>query len=224
MGFEQAFRAGSIPILVRALRKAPRLSSDRRDRSGRELGPCGVPCSRSGALRVLTTALRSKFPTGNIGEAVRQRVACGSRISRSSRVPSRCRHAIRSWASCRCPPSPPHDGAGTRPARRENAREQLIETGWDAPILARIVELIDERARSLLDLTAAKASPRHDPQDRHRRPPSTAAGRWRCSWRSVLRVGQGSPCHDFGGALRVTDGQSREPRQRPPKAGPKARP
>ena len=27
---------------------------------------------------------------------------------------------------------------------------------------------------------------------------------------SVLRVGQGSPCHDFGGALRVTDGQSGE--------------
>ena len=35
---------------------------------------------------------------------------------------------------------------------------------------------------------------------------------------------QGSPCHDFGGALRVTDGQSREPRQRPPQAGPTARP
>ena len=31
--------------------------------------------------------------------------------------------------------------------------------------------------------------------------------RW---WCSVLRVGQGSPCHDFGGALRVTDGQSGE--------------
>jgi len=27
---------------------------------------------------------------------------------------------------------------------------------------------------------------------------------------SILRVGQGSPCHDFGGALRVTDGQSGE--------------
>ena len=38
-----------------------------------------------------------------------------------------------------------------------------------------------------------------------------------------VRVGEGSPCHDFGGALRVTDGRSREPRQRPPKAGPKAR-
>jgi len=45
---------------------------------------------------------------------------------------------------------------GTRPARRET-REKLIDMGWDAPILARIVELIDERARSLLDLTAAKA-------------------------------------------------------------------
>ncbi len=27
---------------------------------------------------------------------------------------------------------------------------------------------------------------------------------------SFLRVGEGSPCHDLGGALRVTDGQSRE--------------
>jgi hypothetical protein len=43
------------------------------------------------------------------------------------------------------------------PGAAQNAREQLIETGWDAPILARIVELIDERAQWLLDLTAAKA-------------------------------------------------------------------
>ena len=43
------------------------------------------------------------------------------------------------------------------PGTARNAREQLIDMGWDAPILARIVELIDERARSLLDLTAAKA-------------------------------------------------------------------
>jgi hypothetical protein len=35
--------------------------------------------------------------------------------------------------------------------------------------------------------------------------------RRRCSF---LRVGQGSPCHDFGGALRVTDGQSGEGRGR----------
>ena len=52
--------------------------------------------------------------------------------------------------------------AGVRPVVRasgaaRNAREQLIDMGWDAPILARIVELIDEQARSLLDLTAAKA-------------------------------------------------------------------
>jgi serine/threonine-protein kinase HipA len=43
------------------------------------------------------------------------------------------------------------------PGAARNAREQLIDTGWDAPILGRIVELIDERARWLLDLTAAKA-------------------------------------------------------------------
>jgi serine/threonine-protein kinase HipA len=43
------------------------------------------------------------------------------------------------------------------PGAARNAREQLIETGWDAPILGRIVELIDERARWLLDLTATKA-------------------------------------------------------------------
>jgi hypothetical protein len=35
-----------------------------------------------------------------------------------------------------------------------------------------------------------------------------------CGRCSSLRVGQGSPCHDFGGALRVTDGQSREGRGR----------
>ncbi|MHB1570603.1 MAG: HipA domain-containing protein, partial [Solirubrobacteraceae bacterium] len=39
------------------------------------------------------------------------------------------------------------------PDAARNAREQLIETGWDAPILATIVELIDERARWLLDVT-----------------------------------------------------------------------
>ena len=43
------------------------------------------------------------------------------------------------------------------PGAARNAREQLIDMGWDAPILARIVELIDEQARSLLDLAAAKA-------------------------------------------------------------------
>jgi len=43
------------------------------------------------------------------------------------------------------------------PGAARNAREQLIDTGWDAPILGRIVELIDERARWLLDLTAGKA-------------------------------------------------------------------
>jgi serine/threonine-protein kinase HipA len=43
------------------------------------------------------------------------------------------------------------------PGAARNARQQLIDTGWDAPILGRIVELIDERARWLLDLTVAKA-------------------------------------------------------------------
>jgi serine/threonine-protein kinase HipA len=43
------------------------------------------------------------------------------------------------------------------PGTARNARQELIDTGWDAPILARIVELIDERAQWLLDLTAGKA-------------------------------------------------------------------
>jgi serine/threonine-protein kinase HipA len=43
------------------------------------------------------------------------------------------------------------------PGAARSAREQLIETGWDAPILETIVELIDERARWLLDITSAKA-------------------------------------------------------------------
>lgn len=55
---------------------------------------------------------------------------------------------------------PPPAGAfdrwrGTRPVR--SAREQVIETGWDAPILGTIVELVDGRARSLFDIAAAKA-------------------------------------------------------------------
>jgi serine/threonine-protein kinase HipA len=43
------------------------------------------------------------------------------------------------------------------PRAARSARQQLIDTGWDAPILRRIVELIDERAGRLLDLTAGKA-------------------------------------------------------------------
>jgi len=39
----------------------------------------------------------------------------------------------------------------------------------------------------------------------------------------AVRVGEGFPYRDFGGALRVTDGRSGESRQRPPKAGPQAR-
>jgi serine/threonine-protein kinase HipA len=47
--------------------------------------------------------------------------------------------------------------AGDAPGVARNAHQQLIDTGWDAPVLGRIVELVDERARWLLDLTAAKA-------------------------------------------------------------------
>jgi len=47
--------------------------------------------------------------------------------------------------------------ARAAPGAGRRAREQLIETGWDAPVLGTIVELIDERARWLLDITAAKA-------------------------------------------------------------------
>jgi serine/threonine-protein kinase HipA len=43
------------------------------------------------------------------------------------------------------------------PGAARNARQQLIDTGWDAPVLGTIVELIDARAQWLLDLTAAKA-------------------------------------------------------------------
>jgi hypothetical protein len=57
-----------------------------------------------------------------------------------------------------------------------NAYQQLIDTRSDAPVLGRIVELIDERAWWLLDLAAGKASartgalseqPRRDRQGRH---------------------------------------------------------
>jgi serine/threonine-protein kinase HipA len=43
------------------------------------------------------------------------------------------------------------------PGAARNAREELIDAGWDASILARIVELIADRARWLVDLTTAKA-------------------------------------------------------------------
>jgi hypothetical protein len=39
----------------------------------------------------------------------------------------------------------------------------------------------------------------------------------------AVRVGEGFPYRDFGGALRVTDGRSGESRRRPRKAGPQAR-
>jgi serine/threonine-protein kinase HipA len=43
------------------------------------------------------------------------------------------------------------------PGAAREARQELIDTGWDTPILQTIVELIDERARWLLEITAAKA-------------------------------------------------------------------
>jgi hypothetical protein len=43
------------------------------------------------------------------------------------------------------------------PGVARTARDQLVESGWDAPILSRIVELIDERAQWLADLATAKA-------------------------------------------------------------------
>jgi hypothetical protein len=52
---------------------------------------------------------------------------------------------------------PPRDGAGSARHRPETRREQLIASGWDAPILGTIFELIDERTQWLLDVTAANA-------------------------------------------------------------------
>jgi serine/threonine-protein kinase HipA len=43
------------------------------------------------------------------------------------------------------------------PGAARNAHQQLIDTGWDAPILWRIIELIDARAQWVLDLIAGKA-------------------------------------------------------------------
>jgi serine/threonine-protein kinase HipA len=43
------------------------------------------------------------------------------------------------------------------PGAARHARQQLIGAGWDASILQTIVELIEDRARRLADITAAKA-------------------------------------------------------------------
>jgi serine/threonine-protein kinase HipA len=43
------------------------------------------------------------------------------------------------------------------PGAARTARQQLIDAGWDAPILQTIVELIDERAGWLEELTTARA-------------------------------------------------------------------
>ena len=43
------------------------------------------------------------------------------------------------------------------PGAARSAREQLTQTGWDAPILERIVELIDGRAQWLATITAPNA-------------------------------------------------------------------
>ena len=42
------------------------------------------------------------------------------------------------------------------PGAARGARQQLIDTGWDTPILQTIVELIDERAQWLSEITAAR--------------------------------------------------------------------
>jgi hypothetical protein len=35
-----------------------------------------------------------------------------------------------------------------------HAREALVASGWDAPVLARVVEVLDRRAEWLMELTA----------------------------------------------------------------------
>lgn len=45
------------------------------------------------------------------------------------------------------------------PGTDPNARDQLIASGWAAPILGTIIELIDERTQWLLDATAARRKP-----------------------------------------------------------------
>jgi hypothetical protein len=60
------------------------------------------------------------------------------------------------------------------PGAARNVRQQLIDTGWDAPVLGRIVELIDERARWLLDPHG-----REGVSPRGRAPDSGATGRSR---------------------------------------------
>jgi serine/threonine-protein kinase HipA len=44
--------------------------------------------------------------------------------------------------------------AQNAPRAARGAREQLIAAGWDAPILGQIVELINQRAQSILDIAA----------------------------------------------------------------------
>jgi serine/threonine-protein kinase HipA len=44
------------------------------------------------------------------------------------------------------------------PAAARKAREQLIQAGWDAPVLERIVALVDQRAQWILEITAPQAN------------------------------------------------------------------
>jgi hypothetical protein len=43
------------------------------------------------------------------------------------------------------------------PSAARSARQQLVDAGWDAPILGTIIELVDTRAQWLLDITTAKS-------------------------------------------------------------------
>ena len=44
--------------------------------------------------------------------------------------------------------------AQSAPAAARHAREALVASGWDAPVLARVVEVLDRRAEWLMELTA----------------------------------------------------------------------
>jgi len=47
--------------------------------------------------------------------------------------------------------------AAAAPAAARETRAELARSGWDAPVLERIVEIVDERARWLADAAGAPA-------------------------------------------------------------------
>lgn len=106
-------------------------------------------CSRSGAPGAPRTAVAAQVPrTGTLSGAAsnehRRRIPPRVRTHATPRPPlrrglARCRRAI----------------ARDAPGAARNAREQPIASGWDAPILGTIIELIDKRAQWLLDVTVA---------------------------------------------------------------------